>query len=269
MSDEFTFKPIAFFQTSKTQNLEASSQGTMDPSARGSIDLKHWPEWPAMLANLEGFSHLWLIFVFHQNSGNWKPKVLPPRADHKVGVFASRSPYRPSPIGISAVKIEKIVASCIEVSGHDLVAGTPILDIKPYLPYADSFPEAEIGWVAQTKDYELDWTERARQQIHFLRDLGLSELEAVLRQQLRFNPTDKQRKRVRPAAETTAETTTARTADQWIFSYRTWRIRFSVQEQRVQILDLNSGYGTEELLAEADPYHDKALHRQFRAMFPD
>jgi len=103
---------------------------------------------------LEGFSHLWLLWSFSQNRHNeWSPTVRPPRlgGNERIGVFATRSPYRPNAIGLSCVKIESIDLRCphapiIIVSGADLVNNTPIFDIKPYVPYADCIPEATGGF---------------------------------------------------------------------------------------------------------------------------
>lgn len=254
MPNEFSFAPITFFQCNKKQNLEASSQGVLDPQSAGIIDLKKFPQHVEMLAGLEGFSHLWVIFVFHQNPGTWKTKVLPPRADKKVGVFASRSPYRPCPIGMSAVRIERIEGSKIYVSGHDLVDQTPILDIKPYLSYADSFPEASLGWVQQALDFRVILQPKAQEQIVFLKSLGVTELESTIKQQLRFHPTDKQRKRVKPNNSS---------PNQFTFSYRTWRILFVIQENLVIVQEVISGYSSAELSSKEDPFNDKELHRQF------
>ena len=112
------------------------------------------------LRGLEGFSHIWLIWAFSASAGKgWSPTVRPPRlgGNARVGVFASRSPFRPNPLGLSAVKLENIVLQSPEgpllrVSGADLLHGTPILDIKPYLPYADCRPEAVGGWTGGEAD---------------------------------------------------------------------------------------------------------------------
>jgi len=103
---------------------------------------------------LEGFSHVWLVFVFHQAMRNsWKPTVRPPRlgGNERVGVFASRSPFRPNPIGLSVVRLDQIDLDhpdgpVLKLRGVDLVDGTPILDIKPYIPYADALPNASAGF---------------------------------------------------------------------------------------------------------------------------
>ena len=112
---------------------------------------------PAALRGLEGFSHLWLVWVFHQaiRQGAWSPTVRPPRlgGNARLGVFATRSPFRPNPIALSAVALAGIEetrewGTVLRVRGADLMDGTPILDIKPYLPYADCHPEAQGGFAA-------------------------------------------------------------------------------------------------------------------------
>ena len=101
------------------------------------------------LRGIEGFSHLWLIWQFDRaERDTWSPTVRPPRlgGNQRMGVFATRSPFRPNPIGLSCVKLLGVEDGALCVSGADLVDGTPILDIKPYLPYCDSHPDAIGGW---------------------------------------------------------------------------------------------------------------------------
>lgn len=112
---------------------------------------------------LDGFSHIWLLWQFSENLQNgWSPTVRPPRlgGNTRMGVFATRSPFRPNPIGLSCVKLEKIDlehenAPRLLVSGADLMDGTPIYDIKPYLPHADCVPEATGGFSAPLTAYKL------------------------------------------------------------------------------------------------------------------
>lgn len=116
------------------------------------------------LRGLEGYSHIWLIWQFSESvSERWSPTVKPPRlgGNRRVGVFATRSPNRPNPLGLSCVKLEGIELSTPEgpvlhVAGADLMDGTPIYDIKPYLPHVDSHPEAAAGFAGEVKDYALD-----------------------------------------------------------------------------------------------------------------
>lgn len=111
------------------------------------------------LRGLEDFSHIWLIWGFSEvKSGEFSPTVRPPRlgGNVRMGVFATRSPYRPNPLGLSVVRLEKIGRGELLVSGADLMNGTPIFDIKPYLPYIESIPDASNGWSLAEKDDILD-----------------------------------------------------------------------------------------------------------------
>ena len=111
------------------------------------------------LDDIEGMERLWLIYLFHRNQG-WKPKVMPPRGDKKRGLFATRSPHRPNSIGMSCVRLESREGRKLWVSEYDLLDRTPILDVKPYLPYADSFPDAKTGWLEGLEDdeFEIEWS---------------------------------------------------------------------------------------------------------------
>ncbi len=118
---------------------------------------------PDALRGLEGFSHLWIIWQFSQAvRSDWSPTVRPPRlgGNTRMGVFATRSPFRPNSLGLSCVKLEGIsldaqLGPVIKVSGADLMDGTPIFDIKPYIPYADAHPEALGGFTDQAEDFLL------------------------------------------------------------------------------------------------------------------
>jgi len=119
---------------------------------------------PDALRGLEGFSHLWIIWEFSEaKRETWSPTVRPPRlgGNTRMGVFATRSPFRPNPIGLSCVEIlgirqDKELGPVIEVGGADMMDGTPIYDIKPYIPYADAHPEAKEGFTAQNQGYRLE-----------------------------------------------------------------------------------------------------------------
>lgn len=118
---------------------------------------------PDALRGLEGFSHIWLIWEFSANiQAGWSPMVRPPRlgGNTRMGVFATRSPFRPNPLGLSSVRLDGIeqtgkLGPVLHVSGADLMDGTPIFDIKPYLPYADSHPDASCGWTGSSGDFLL------------------------------------------------------------------------------------------------------------------
>lgn len=139
-------------------------------TAQASIELLPPYNDPQTVRGLEQFSHLWIIFLFHAiPADRWSPTVRPPRlgGNTRVGVFASRSTHRPNPIGLSVVTLEKVHAEpgrvALTVRGADLLDGTPVLDIKPYIPYADSIAGAEGGFApAAPQRLEVNWSEQAR-----------------------------------------------------------------------------------------------------------
>ena len=153
---QFHFSAIGFVQTPFADKFGIPRQPGLAAAAKGVIKIKPDPDLKTALRSLEEFSHIWIVFVFHEHGGkDWKPSIRPPRlgGSRKVGVLASRSPHRPNPIGISAVALDKIDFEAaggpeLHVSGVDLLNGTPVLDLKPYLPYADSVPTANAGWAS-------------------------------------------------------------------------------------------------------------------------
>ena len=157
MKNSFTVKPIAYIETDFKEKFGIPRQSGRAPSLRARIVFT--PEYrnAEALREIEGFSHLWLLFDFSlAHKTEWSATVRPPRlgGNKRVGVFASRSPFRPNPIGLSCVKLIGVEQTETEgavliVSGADLLDGTPILDIKPYLPFADCIPEATAGYAGQ------------------------------------------------------------------------------------------------------------------------
>lgn len=99
-----------------------------------------------LLKDLAGFSHIWVVFWANYARG-WNDLVVPPRDDQKRGLFATRAPHRPNPIGISAVELRRVERRVLHVGAHDILNGSPILDVKPYLPYSDAIADARVGWV--------------------------------------------------------------------------------------------------------------------------
>lgn len=138
------------FGTPRQPGLAASSW------AKINIDPKLQPE--NALRGLEGFSHLWVIFNFHKNTNErYHAKIHPPRLrGESIGVFATRSPHRPNPIGLSLVEIEKIENNSIIIKGSDLIDGTPVLDIKPYLPEIEAKPFAKSGWTDRVEPNQIE-----------------------------------------------------------------------------------------------------------------
>jgi tRNA-Thr(GGU) m(6)t(6)A37 methyltransferase TsaA len=147
----FTYRPIGILQSPYSRRIDAPHQGTVVEgtetgiSAIATLELLDWLD-EKVIQDLRGFDRLWLIFAFHLSEG-WKSSVKPPRGGPKRGVLATRSPHRPNSIGLSAVELVHIEGRTLHLRGVDLLDGTPVLDIKPYVPYADAFPDSKAGWI--------------------------------------------------------------------------------------------------------------------------
>lgn len=159
-------KPIARIESGFREKFGVPRQSSLTPSTRARIVFEKEFRDPEAVRGLEGFDYIWLIWEFSENGPVWKPVVRPPRlgGNRKMGVFATRSTFRPNPLGLSSVRLERVVIDpglgpVLEVSGADLVDGTPIFDIKPYITYADSHPSAASGWVdsVESRTLEVVW----------------------------------------------------------------------------------------------------------------
>jgi len=158
-------EPIGFIESCYRDKFGTPRQPGLVPTAWARLKIRADLQPEQALQGLEGFSHLWLIWIFHQNKvSHYHAKVHPPRlGGESIGLFATRTPHRPNPIGLSLVEIVKIEKDAVIVAGADLVDGTPILDIKPYLPSIESKPEARTGWTGDVseKNIEVQFSEQA------------------------------------------------------------------------------------------------------------
>ena len=154
---------IARIHTELPEKFGVPRQSGLVPQLRGRIVFEPAYRNPDAVRGLEDFSHLWLIWQFSEAvRQDWSPTVRPPRlgGNRRMGVFATRSPFRPNHLGLSSVRLERVEQSAalgpvLHICGADLMDGTPILDIKPYVPYADCHPDARGGFAAQGQDYLL------------------------------------------------------------------------------------------------------------------
>ena len=166
MSQEFSMKVIARIHSDFSTKFGVPRQSGLVDELEATIIFE--PEYrnPDALRGLDGFSHLWLVWVFDQAvRKDWSPTVRPPRlgGNQRMGVFATRSPFRPNPIALSSVKLAGIEQTAehgtvLKIRGADLMDGTPILDIKPYIPYADSHPDAIGGFASAPAGETLEVT---------------------------------------------------------------------------------------------------------------
>ena len=174
-----TLKVIAYARNGHTDKFGIPRQSRENSPILTRIVFEPDYAIPEALRGIEGYSHLWLLWGFSEVD-SWSPTVRPPRlgGNKRMGVFATRSPFRPNPIGLSSVKLIRVENGELIVSGADVLDGTPIYDIKPYLSFSDSHPEAKNGFAEETKDYELEivWSNLP------ITDQEKADLEYILRQ---------------------------------------------------------------------------------------
>lgn len=222
-------EPIGFVRSGFKEKFGIPRQAGLVQFARAEIYLSAKKYRDAVIG-LEGFSHIWVIFSFHKATPG-KTTIRPPRLGgaKKVGVFASRSPHRPNPIGLSAVKLEQVIQTGKEVriliSGSDLLDGTPVLDIKPYLRYADSIPRATQGW-AETKRQHLrvSFSSKARLQCKQVDPTGERKLIPLIRGLIREDPRP-------PFQKADAD---------YAFQLEEFDVHWSVQGQKAQVTELKA-----------------------------
>lgn len=257
--------PIGVFYGDAVYKYDAPRQGRLFAGHPGRIELKPGMNFETALRDLEGFERIWVIFQFHENEG-WRPTTrppVPPKGKDRVGTFASRSPYRPNPIGLSCVRLLKVEGLTLYVDEADLLNETPVLDIKPYIPMADAFPDAKAGWVEeQVGDlWNIEMSEEFAAQNRWISENSAFDLFSFAQVQLsrgNFSKDvfDSSRRRL----------TIDEKACTGVLAYRTFRIHFSYneQERKVVLLRIASGYTAEDLKPGAeDKYGDKDLHRNF------
>ncbi len=204
MSDvTYSLEPIGIVHSCYPEKFGIPKQPGLVSAATAWIELLPPYDREEMLRGLEDFSHVWIIFLFHEtvNEG-WKPMVRPPRlgGQRRVGVFASRSPHRPNHIGMSVLRLEDIVVvegrARLEVSGVDLLEGTPVLDVKPYIPYSDSIADAESGFTREViPEVPVMFTSSAESFCMTYQDQTGRNLRQLVLETLRYDP--------RPASQRT------------------------------------------------------------------
>ncbi|MBB3103964.1 tRNA (N6-threonylcarbamoyladenosine(37)-N6)-methyltransferase TrmO [Azomonas macrocytogenes] len=162
--------PIGYVRSCFQEKFAIPRQPHLAPAARGVLELIAPFDQAQALEGLEQVSHVWLLFLFHQTlESQPRLRVRPPRlgGNRMVGVFATRSTHRPNGIGQSVVKLERIEPGRLWLSGIDLLDGTPVLDIKPYVPYADALPNAHNGMAEREPErISVEWDENARFQAY-------------------------------------------------------------------------------------------------------
>lgn len=240
----FSFEPIGTLRTVFTEKFGAPRQSRMIPAAVGTLKLGDDSRYRQALEHLDRFSHVWLVYVFHhhldlQHREPWRPLISPPRVDapKNIGVFASRSPHRPNPIGLSVVKLERVMLDApggieIEVSGVDILDGTPVLDIKPYLPFADRVDEANSGWaLGSIVKYPVSFSEVAIEKLRQI-EAQHPRFRALLTQMLELDPRPTSQRRLLPIESDEA--------DGRVFAFRVqhYDVQWIVRDRAIWVADV-------------------------------
>lgn len=157
----FSLEAIGWVSSEYQRRFGTPQQASAVDSDRAAVLVLDPVKIPAeALADLEGMERIWVLSLLNRGRG-WSPQVFPPRGPRqRRGLFSTRSPDRPNPIGLSAVELVRVDGCDLHVRGIDLLDGTPILDIKPYVPYADAFPGARAGWIDSIPRESLQWARR-------------------------------------------------------------------------------------------------------------
>jgi tRNA-Thr(GGU) m(6)t(6)A37 methyltransferase TsaA len=218
----FTFDAIGVVHSPFTEKVKAPRQARARAAegVAATIELFEGKGFEHALEDVGTWERLWIVFVFDRVTG-WRAKVQPPRSDRKRGLFSTRSPHRPNPIGLSAVRLVKVEGLVLHVRDIDILDGTPVLDIKPYVPYADAFPAAGSGWLAPVSDpvpeHPVVWAAEAHEEVEWLAARGVA-LKAPVEQALALGPRPNAYRRIR-RADGVLE-----------LAVKDWRIRFEVDE---------------------------------------
>lgn len=251
---DLVLKPIGFIHSAQVERYQAGRQPD-ELSQPATLELQG-PNFLQAVQDLEGCSHIWLIFGFHHNK-NWKPLVQTPRSDRKIGVFATRAPYRPNPLGLSCVTLTGVTNTTLFLGPNDLLSGTPVYDIKPYVAEVDCVADSSVAWLKSSTHprLKINFSPSAEEEIGFLEINQLRDLRPFILRQLEYDPTNSQKKRIE------------KNNHFWTLAYRTWRVDFLITDETVGILAIRSGYSSEDLMTDTDTYEDKLLHKKFAKQF--
>lgn len=235
------YPPIGTISTVFKEKFGVPRQSGMVSEARAVLKLNNIPEYKRALSHLEDFSHVWIIFIFHKHTEKkWKPTIKPPRVDapSEIGVFASRSPHRPNPIGMSAVKLEHIDWNAkggveIHLSGVDFLNETPVLDIKPYLPYTDRILDAHGGWAeGEIPKYSVSFSKESRLIIDSYSRDNHPGFEKLIFEILQWDP--------RPTSQKSTHPIEDKASDGLLFAFRCvdFDVKWKILNHGIYVLDL-------------------------------
>lgn len=258
----YAVAPIGVVRSPFAELAQAPRQPAAARGVRGTIELAPGRGLEHALEGITAWSHLWIVFWFHLAEGATVRKVRPPRSTEKLGVFATRSPHRPNPIGLSLVRLRAVRGLTVEVEDLDLVDGTPVLDLKPYVPYADVAEGATSGWLPAPVDPGPRWAvevaDEAAAQLAWIEAHGEPGLRERLVAALAVGPAPHPYRRIRVAADGTRT-----------IALKAWRASFRVDGEVVTVERLASGHRPRDLASGNGAGEGGELdrHRAFVATF--
>jgi len=256
MPSQLILDPIGYLRSPLADKFEAARQPKAAAGTPAQIELLPGRNFEFALADLGQWELIWVIFWFHLNPG-WRPKVLPPRSTSgRKGVFSTRSPHRPNPIGLSVVRLERIDGLTLHIRDSDILDGTPILDIKPYVAYTDAHPDAGSGWLEAAdplQAFVVQFEPLADEQAGWVEaNTGLALRERI-QSTLALGPEPHPYRRIRNMGE-------------WMqLAVKEWRARFTVAGRDVRVHEIYSGFQAAQL---ANGDETRQPHRDFNTRWP-
>lgn len=179
--DALVLRPIGVVRTPFVEKKDAPRQPAAARGVRGRVELETSAEMRDAACDLDSWTHVWIVYVFDRRGAGWRPKVQPPRSDRRRGVLSTRSPHRPNPIGLSVVRLERVEDCTLHILDVDMLDGSPVLDVKPYVPYTDAVADAGDGWLRQDPcpSWRVEWSDEARDAAEWLASQGVALREAA------------------------------------------------------------------------------------------
>jgi len=266
VSDSLNITPIGWLRTGKALKFDARHQPDENAAETNVLEMAPGDKFRKALKDIEGFDRIWLLWWFHRNR-TWRPEVLPPRGPSKRrGVFATRSPHRPNPVGITPVRLLGVDKGRLILGPCDLVDGTPVFDIKPYIPAYDSFPDSKAGWIeevdarlAEPPQFEVRMSPLARAQADWLREEWKVDFHARLTESLGRDPSPHRTRRIRPRRDGRRE-----------IGCGAWYAVFRVEGKTVEVDTLRPSFPLKFLRDPSRPVlPDREAQLAFRARWPD
>ncbi len=265
MSLSLTLQPIGFLRTCQQVKFQAGHQPATATAAANELELRPGCGYEQALQDLAGMERVWLLWWFHRNE-DWRPLVLPPRGpSRRRGVFATRSPHRPNPLGLTAVPLLGITGRTLQLGPCDLVDGTPVFDLKPYVAAYDAFPDSRAGWIDAMEAEEraparftVEISAAAGEQIRWLRETWGVEFTPRLMTLLARDPSPHRTRRIRRRGPVNSE-----------IGCGAWRAVFVVDQTTVSVLAVEAAYPMKFLTrAEYHDVPDREAQLAFLARWP-